>query len=198
LGAYEPLRPSDVWIAQRCEALQDAQRYAGTVLAHLPDSRRAPDGNERSHFPGHKNRTRPARDALHRISKPMKVVNIVLIVVDQWRADCLSIAGHPVVHTPYLDQLALAGARFRQAYSAVPTCIPARAALFWVFKLRAGWLYWCSIGIIRSLAELPAGYQTGDRQDACCTDVRKWVSKRPAAMAFSISGAANIRITNGG
>jgi arylsulfatase len=56
--------------------------------------------------------------------------NIVLILVDQWRGDCLSIAGHPVVHTPYLDQLALGGARFQQAYSAVPTCIPARAALF--------------------------------------------------------------------
>jgi arylsulfatase A-like enzyme len=51
-------------------------------------------------------------------------------MVDQWRGDCLSLAGHPVVHTPYLDQLALGGARFRQAYSATPTCIPARAALF--------------------------------------------------------------------
>jgi hypothetical protein len=51
-------------------------------------------------------------------------------MVDQWRGDCLSIAGHPVVHTPYLDQLALDGARFTRAYSATPTCIPARAGLF--------------------------------------------------------------------
>lgn len=56
--------------------------------------------------------------------------NIVLICVDQWRGDCLSIAGHPVVHTPYLDQLASKGCRFTQAYSAVPTCIAARACLF--------------------------------------------------------------------
>ncbi len=56
--------------------------------------------------------------------------NVVLIMVDQWRGDCLSIAGHPVVHTPYLDQLALEGARFTRAYSATPTCIPARAALY--------------------------------------------------------------------
>ncbi|MDR1284504.1 MAG: arylsulfatase [Opitutaceae bacterium] len=55
--------------------------------------------------------------------------NILLIHVDQWRGDCLSIEGHPVVHTPYLDQLALEGARFRRAYSATPVCIPARAAL---------------------------------------------------------------------
>jgi arylsulfatase len=56
--------------------------------------------------------------------------NIVLIMADQWRGDCLSVAGHPVVHTPYLDQMALNGARFTRAYSATPTCIPARAALF--------------------------------------------------------------------
>jgi len=56
--------------------------------------------------------------------------NVILIMADQWRGDCLSIAGHPVVHTPYLDQLALDGARFTRAYSATPTCIPARAALF--------------------------------------------------------------------
>lgn len=56
--------------------------------------------------------------------------NIVLIQVDQWRGDCLSIAGHPTVHTPRIDQLALDGVRFNHAYSASPTCIAARAALF--------------------------------------------------------------------
>jgi arylsulfatase A-like enzyme len=56
--------------------------------------------------------------------------NVVLICVDQWRGDCLSVAGHPVVHTPYLDQLALDGTRFSHAYSACPSCIPARAALY--------------------------------------------------------------------
>jgi arylsulfatase A-like enzyme len=55
--------------------------------------------------------------------------NIVLLVVDQWRGDCLGIDRHPVVHTPFLDQMALDGARFTHAYSAVPSCIAARAAL---------------------------------------------------------------------
>ncbi len=55
--------------------------------------------------------------------------NIVLINVDQWRGDCLSVAGHPVVQTPFLDGLAQRGCRFTRAYSATPTCIPARAAL---------------------------------------------------------------------
>ncbi len=45
------------------------------------------------------------------------------------RGDCLGIAGHPDVKTPYLDSLALDGLRFDNAYSACPSCIPARAAL---------------------------------------------------------------------
>ena len=56
--------------------------------------------------------------------------NILLINVDQWRGDCLSIDGHPVVQTPYLDELAAGGVRFSRAYAACPTCIPARAALY--------------------------------------------------------------------
>lgn len=55
--------------------------------------------------------------------------NVVLICVDQWRGDCLSAEGHPVVRTPYLDALAERGVRFRNAYSATPTCVPARMAL---------------------------------------------------------------------
>jgi arylsulfatase len=59
----------------------------------------------------------------------MSAPNILLLMADQWRGDCLSIAGHPVVHTPFLDQLASRGVRFSRAYSASPTCIPARASL---------------------------------------------------------------------
>jgi arylsulfatase len=55
--------------------------------------------------------------------------NVILIVADQWRADALGCAGHPVVRTPNLDLLAKQGVCFDRAYSATPTCIPARAAL---------------------------------------------------------------------
>lgn len=55
--------------------------------------------------------------------------NIILIQTDQWRGDCLGVAGHPVVDTPFLDGLALSGARFTKAYAAHPTCIPSRASL---------------------------------------------------------------------
>ena len=40
-------------------------------------------------------------------ARPEGAPNVILICVDQWRGDCLSVAGHPVVETPYLDQLAL-------------------------------------------------------------------------------------------
>lgn len=55
--------------------------------------------------------------------------NIILIMCDQMRGDCLGIAGHPDVKTPYLDSIASRGVRFSNAYSACPSCIPARAAL---------------------------------------------------------------------
>lgn len=55
--------------------------------------------------------------------------NILLIVTDQQRGDCLGSDGHPVLQTPWLDQLAAQGARFRRAYSAHPQCIPARRTL---------------------------------------------------------------------
>ena len=55
--------------------------------------------------------------------------NILLIMPDQMRGDCLSLLGHPAVRTPQLDALARQGALFRRAYSTVPSCIPARFAL---------------------------------------------------------------------
>lgn len=59
----------------------------------------------------------------------MSQPNIVLIMADQFRGDCLGIAGHPDVQTPHLDTLAAKGMRFDNAYSACPSCIAARAAL---------------------------------------------------------------------
>lgn len=55
--------------------------------------------------------------------------NVLLIMVDQMRADCLSILDHPIVDTPNIDQLARDGALFKHAYAATPSCVPARASL---------------------------------------------------------------------
>lgn len=54
--------------------------------------------------------------------------NILIIMPDQLRADCLSCAGHPVVQTPNLDRLAAEGVRFPQTYTTSPICMPARSS----------------------------------------------------------------------
>ena len=56
--------------------------------------------------------------------------NILLITLDQFRADCLSCAGHPVVRTPHLDDLAGQGVRLARHYSQAAPCAPGRAALY--------------------------------------------------------------------
>ncbi len=55
--------------------------------------------------------------------------NILFILTDQMRGDCLSITGHPVVETPHLDDLARRGTVFTAAYSTCPSCIAARASI---------------------------------------------------------------------
>src|ERR1035441_3641000 len=55
--------------------------------------------------------------------------DILFLMPDQMRGDCLSLLGHPVVRTPNLDKLAQEGALFRRAYSTCPSCIPARHSL---------------------------------------------------------------------
>ena len=56
--------------------------------------------------------------------------NILLIALDQWRGDCLSALGHPVVQTPNFDALAREGVLFKRHYSVAAPCGPARASLF--------------------------------------------------------------------
>lgn len=55
--------------------------------------------------------------------------NLLLITLDQFRADCLGVAGHPVVRTPHLDRLASEGVRFTHHFSNCAPCAPGRASL---------------------------------------------------------------------
>lgn len=60
-----------------------------------------------------------------RKSKP----NIVLLMADQLRADCLGCYGNRAIHTPNLDRIAQDGVTFTGAYTSTPSCTPARSAL---------------------------------------------------------------------
>ncbi len=55
--------------------------------------------------------------------------NIILIFPDQWRGDCLGAMDHPVVDTPFLDDMAGKGVTFSRAYTQCPSCIATRASL---------------------------------------------------------------------
>lgn len=56
--------------------------------------------------------------------------NVLLITLDQFRGDCLSAAGHPIVRTPHLDALAAAGVRLARHYSQCSPCGPGRTSLY--------------------------------------------------------------------
>lgn len=58
------------------------------------------------------------------------VLNVLFITADQWRADCMSAAGHPVLRTPNIDALAAAGVLFGRHYAQAAPCAPARACLY--------------------------------------------------------------------
>lgn len=64
-------------------------------------------------------------DQTDALAKP----NVLMICVDHWAARYLRNTGHPTVMTPTMAQLATTGTFFSNAYSACPTCIPARRTL---------------------------------------------------------------------
>ncbi|HCO67389.1 MAG TPA: arylsulfatase [Dysgonomonas sp.] len=55
--------------------------------------------------------------------------NIILIMTDQQRFDCVGAMGNPYISTPNIDALAGDGALFMNAYSSTPSSTPARAGL---------------------------------------------------------------------
>jgi arylsulfatase len=58
-------------------------------------------------------------------SKP----NILYLMTDQHRVDCLGCAGNRVIKTPNLDSIAADGVLFSNAYTSTPSCTPARSAI---------------------------------------------------------------------
>jgi len=59
--------------------------------------------------------------------KPRKP-NVVFILTDDQRWDCLSCAGHPFLKTPNMDRIANEGVRFANAFCTDSLCSPSRAS----------------------------------------------------------------------
>jgi arylsulfatase A-like enzyme len=68
------------------------------------------------------------RDRSHQAGMAV-LPNILFITADQWRHECLSALGHPVVETPHLDALARDGTLFRRHFANASPCGPSRASL---------------------------------------------------------------------
>jgi len=61
--------------------------------------------------------------------RPGPKPNILYLMTDQHRADCLGCAGHKIIKTPNLDSIAAEGVLFPNAYTSTPSCTPARAGI---------------------------------------------------------------------
>ncbi|MDA8024994.1 MAG: sulfatase-like hydrolase/transferase [Actinomycetota bacterium] len=55
---------------------------------------------------------------------------ILFITLDQWRGDCFSAAGHPIVKTPSIDRIAKRGVIFKNHFANAAPCGPSRACLY--------------------------------------------------------------------
>lgn len=55
--------------------------------------------------------------------------NLVLILTDHWRGDCLGRLGHPAAETPHLDSLSASGTTFTNAFTPCASCIAARRSI---------------------------------------------------------------------
>src|SRR5439155_8100110 len=54
--------------------------------------------------------------------------NIVFIITDDQRWDCLSCTGHPFLKTPIIDRIAREGVIFDNAFITTPLCSPSRSS----------------------------------------------------------------------
>ncbi|PIJ50231.1 arylsulfatase [Erwinia sp. OLTSP20] len=62
-------------------------------------------------------------------SAPLAPPNVLFITVDQWPGYLFGFAGHDVIETPTIDNLARCGVHFPNAYAECPVCIPARRTI---------------------------------------------------------------------
>lgn len=91
--------------------------------------------------------------------------NVLFILCDDLRWDCLSVAGHPHLKTPYIDRLAREGVFFRNTFCTTSLCSPSRASIL-------SGLYAHTHGVTNNFTEYPtelasfprllqsAGYET--------------------------------------
>ncbi|HOM27189.1 MAG TPA: sulfatase-like hydrolase/transferase, partial [bacterium] len=58
----------------------------------------------------------------------MEKKDIIILMPDQLRWDCLGAYGNKIIKTPNIDKIAEEGVIFKNAYTTSPLCMPARAS----------------------------------------------------------------------
>lgn len=93
-------------------------------------------------------------------------MNVLVIMFDQWRFDCLGANGNGLIRTPNLDKLAGRSARFTNTFVQAPVCVPSRVSYFTgryphCHKNRVNYTpYRGAEPLLQSLLQ-KAGYKTG-------------------------------------
>jgi N-acetylglucosamine-6-sulfatase len=87
--------------------------------------------------------------------------NVVFVLCDDLRGDCLGVAGHPHLKTPHIDRLAREGVYFKNAFCTTSLCSPSRASIL-------SGLYAHAHGVTDNFTEYPADLPSFPRrlQDA--------------------------------
>jgi arylsulfatase A-like enzyme len=57
------------------------------------------------------------------------MTNVIVVLTDQFRYDCVGVNGSPVARTPRIDQFANEGVRFTHAFTPTGICSPARTSM---------------------------------------------------------------------
>jgi arylsulfatase A-like enzyme len=91
--------------------------------------------------------------------------NILFIITEQHRGDCVGYENHPVLLTPNMDSIAHNGVRFGRFYSACPSCISARRSMLAGQLPQTHGLVGYQEGLVWDAPTLPSvlrdhGYQT--------------------------------------
>ncbi len=83
--------------------------------------------------------------------------NVVFILTDDQRWNCLGLADQSVMQTPNIDRLGREGVYFRNAFCTTSLCSPSRASIL-------GGLYAHSHGVSNNFTEYPTDLPTFPRQ----------------------------------
>ena len=105
--------------------------------------------------------------------------NFLIFITDQFHPDCLGYAGHPMVRTPNLDDLAAGGMIFTRMYTSQPLCMPARASMFTGLTPRGHGVRMNGIPLDPSIPTFTDALSQAGYHTHCCGKIHLHVAQSP-------------------